>query len=80
MSDPTRPATTQPPVRVVFRPYDHAAVQKLLRAVRRDFGSPGERYRFISPADSHEANAWCLDFHFSNPHDAIIFALRYQGH
>lgn len=77
MSDSTRSYTT-PPVRVVFRPYDHDAVQNLLRGVRRDFGRPGERYRFLSPADSHEANAWCLDFHFVDPNDAIMFSLKYQ--
>ena len=78
MSDSTHPATTIPPIRVVFRPYDHDTVQKLLRAVRREFGSPGERYRFVSPVDSHEDNAWCLDFHFAHAADALIFALKYQ--
>lgn len=68
----------QPPVRVVFRPYDHEAVQTLLRSVRREFGRPGERYSFLSPADSHETNAWSLDFHFQDPADALIFALKYQ--
>ena len=77
MSDSTHPFQ-QPPVRVVFRPYDHGAVQSLLRAVRQEFGRPGQRYQFLSPADSHEANAWSLDFHFRDPADALIFALKYQ--
>ena len=78
MSDPARPLNP-PPVRIVFRPYDHDAVQNLLRGVRRDFGRPGDRYRFSSPADSHEANAWSLDFHFRDPADALIFALKFSG-
>jgi len=67
----------QPPVRVVFRPYDHDAVQALLQQVSTEFGQPGLRYRYISPADMHEANTWTLDFHFANPHDALIFGLKY---
>jgi hypothetical protein len=66
----------QPPVRVVFRPYDHDAVQALLQQVSTEFGRPGLRYRYISPADTLEAIAWTLDFHFDNPHNAIIFGLK----
>jgi hypothetical protein len=78
MPDSTLPILEQPPVRVVFRPYDHDAVQALLKQVSTEFGRPGLRYRYVSPADTHEANAWTLDFHFANPHDAIIFGLKYQ--
>jgi hypothetical protein len=87
MPDSTLPIFQQPPIRVVFRPYDHDAVQALLKQVSMEFGRPGPRYRYISPADTfpelneimaHEANAWTLDFHFANPHDAIIFGLKYQ--
>ena len=77
MSDSTRPYTS-PPVRVVFRPYDHDAVRSLLNKVSQEFGRPGKRYKFISPANVGWADAWCLDFHFTDPHDAIIFALKYQ--
>ena len=78
MPDSTLPIFEQPPVRVVFRPSDHDAVQALLKQVSMEFGRPGPRYRYISPADTHEANAWILDFHFINPHDAMIFGLKYQ--
>ena len=75
MPDSTLPIAC---VRISFRPYDHDAVQSMLRNVYQDFGRPGERYRYVSPADTHEANAWHLDFHFGNPHDAMIFGLKYQ--
>jgi hypothetical protein len=78
MPDSTLPIFEQPPVRVVFRPYDHDAVQALLQQVSMEFGRPGLRYRYISPAHTHEDNAWTLDFHFANPHDAMIFGLKYQ--
>lgn len=78
MSDPTHPPY-QPPVRVVFAPYNHDQVQQTLRAVVRDFGRPGERWRYRSPdIGQAEDNVWQLDFYFRDPHDAIIFGLKYQ--
>ena len=78
MSDPTH-LFDQPPVRVVFAPYDHSEVQTTLRAVVRDFGRPGERWRYRTPnLKESENNVWQLDFHFRDPHDAIIFGLKYQ--
>ena len=78
MSDPTH-LFDQPPVRVVFAPYDHSEVQTTLRAVVKDFGRPGERWRYRSPdLEENENNVWQLDFYFANPHDAIIFGLKYQ--
>ena len=78
MSDPTH-LFDQPPVRVVFAPYDHSEVQTTLRAVVRDFGLPGERWRYRTPnLKESENNVWQLDFHFRDPHDAIIFGLKYQ--
>jgi hypothetical protein len=78
MSDSTQ-LFSQPPVRVVFMPYNHDEVQDTLRAVIRDFGRPGARWRYRSAdLDETEHNAWQLDFYFANPHDAIIFGLKYQ--
>jgi len=78
MSDPSQSITA---VRYKFRPYDYGEVRNLLAAVRADFGNPGgdRRWQFVTTqTPSTEANAWILDFHFRNPHDAIIFALKYQ--
>lgn len=78
MSDPTHPPY-QPPIRVVFAPYNHDEVQQVLRAVVKDFGRPGERWRYLSPdLGESEANVWQLDFYFHDPHDAIMFGLKYQ--
>jgi hypothetical protein len=71
----------QPPIRVIFRPYDHDAVQTMLRQVVNDFGRPGDHWRYRSPDPleaADEPNAWQLDFYFANPHDAMIFGLKYQ--
>jgi hypothetical protein len=64
---------------VVFAPYDHDDVQRLLRKVVADFGRPGARWRYRSPdLGEAENNVWQIDFYFANPHDAIIFGLKYQ--
>jgi hypothetical protein len=60
----------------------------LLRLVSRDFGRPNagdhgdseRRWRFVNvrtpePRD----NAWVIDFEFRDPHDAMMFALKYLG-
>ncbi len=79
MSDSVLPPFDQPPIRVVFAPYNHDQVQETLRAVVRDFGRPGDRWRYRSPdIGQAETNVWQLDFYFANPHDAMIFGLKYQ--
>ena len=68
-------------VRREFRPYDHGAVQRLLRETALDFGPPGgtRRWSFATAQIySEESNAWILDFHFRDAHDAVIWALKYQ--
>jgi hypothetical protein len=81
MPDSTLPIFQQPPIQVVFRPYDHDDVQALLRQVVIDFGRPSNRWRYRSPDPLeavNEPNAWQLDFYFADPHDAMIFGLKYQ--
>ena len=78
MSDPTHPYC-QPPIRVVFAPYNHSDVQTMLRAVIKDFGRPSDRWHYLTPTlGEHETNVWQLDFYFASLHDAIIFGLKYQ--
>ena len=78
MSDPTL-SLYQPPIRVVFAPYNHDDVQSMLRKVVADFGRPGDRWRYRSPnIGQSESNAWVLDFYFRDPYDATIFGLKYQ--
>jgi hypothetical protein len=80
MLDPTQSLSTKP-VRVWFRPYSHQAVQDLVKAVSIEFGRPGKRWKYRSPQvgiDENEPNAWSLDFYFANPHDAVLFSLKYQ--
>jgi hypothetical protein len=78
MSDTSQSITA---VRYKFHPYDYGAVRRLLKYTTLDFGAPGStrRWQFVTAqTPSTESNAWIIDFHFRDPHDAMIFALKYQ--
>ena len=78
MSDPT---PTYSRVRLTFLPYNHDEVQTLLKKVTVEFGRANQgRWYYQSPQDLQdtEHNAWVLDFVFRDPHDALIFGLKYQ--
>ena len=77
MSDP---APFSHRVRYEFRPYSYALVRDLLREVALDFGAPGQtrRWQFESVTTLDKGhNDYLLDFCFQDPHDAMMFGLKY---
>jgi hypothetical protein len=75
MSDSTPDYST---VRIKFNPYSYQEVQQFLRQIYASFGKDKNRWYYVSPpVDSVEENVWVLDFTFKDPHDAIMFSLKY---
>jgi len=72
MSDPTPPFTR---VCRVWDPYIHREVKQCLQKTHREFGQPNQgRWYFRIDVDGHRCT---VDFYFADPHDAMIFALKY---
>ena len=73
MSDPT-PSFRQ--VRREWTSYVHEEVHEVLAQTRREFGQPRRgrwHFRFCT---TDKGGCW-VDFFFHDPHDAMIFALKY---
>ena len=65
--------------------YNHRTIQEHHRAVNQEFGLPylndgrrtDRRYiRSVGTAGA-EMNSYKLDYYFRDPHDAILFSLKY---
>jgi hypothetical protein len=68
-------------VKVVIDPYSRRKVQDLLQLARRDFGSNRNRWQWKSDPDFNakvEGGAWGMIFVFQDPHDAVMFSLKYS--
>ena len=69
-------ATTS--VRVVFPNYSYDRTKELLTKTRRAFGQPGQKWFFVSSGnDDFATDEYVVEFHFLNPYDATVFALKY---
>lgn len=80
----------QPPVfthRVtwILPEYNYRAIQEHHKAVNQEFGLPfieghrGAKRRYMRTAGvvSSDMNSYMLNYYFQNPHDAILFSLKY---
>jgi hypothetical protein len=79
MSDPTPPFTR---VRRHWEVYDYDEVSRCLEKTRREFGQHSKQGRWYFkaewPYDVYDKKESCnMDFFFRDPHDAMIFALKY---
>jgi DUF971 family protein len=71
MSDPTLSFTR---IQRVWEPYVHAEVKQCLTQVRREFGMDKRRWQFRGDGGH---SRYTVNFYFRDPHDAMIFALKY---
>jgi hypothetical protein len=66
--------------------YNHQTIQDHHRAVNQEFGLPyladgrrtDRRYTRSVGAVGSEINSYNLDYYFRDPHDAILFSLKYS--
>jgi hypothetical protein len=49
----------------------------LVESITREYGKTGPRWQWIMNNDLSVGNAWAVDFHFKDPHDAVMFQLKY---
>jgi len=57
--------------------YDPAAWMYLIQSITKEFGKTGPRWQWIMNGELSVGNAWSVDFHFADPHDAVMFQLKY---
>ena len=78
MSDPTPSFTC---VCKEWRPYSYSGVRNTLENTHKEFGFINRQkwyFRARDILDDHGSLVgYAIDFYFSNPHDAVIFALKY---
>ena len=60
-----------------YQEYDPQAWMRLIASVNTDFGRSGERWQWIMNNEKSVGNAWAVDFYFKDPHDAVMFQLKY---
>ena len=65
-------------VRVVIDPYSHDDIQSLLRKIVNDFGRDRSRWYFRFDTNEFAQNQGNLLFFFRDPHDAVLFGLKYS--
>jgi hypothetical protein len=65
-------------VRVVFDPYSYREIQSLLQKVFKEFGRDKNRWYFQVDTTITIENRYDLLFFFQNPHDAVMFSLKYS--
>jgi hypothetical protein len=81
---------SQPPVfstRVIWTlpVYNHRTIQDHHRAVNQEFGVPylsdgrntDRRYMRSAGIVSSDLNSYTINYYFRDPHDAILFSLKY---
>ena len=65
--------------------YNHKTIQEHHRAVNQEFGlpylndgrTPERRYMRSAGTAGAEMNSYKLNYYFRDPHDAILFSLKY---
>lgn len=66
-------------VTYTFDPYNHSAVQKLIRNVTTEFGNDKSRWywRPQNVLDFESPNVWPVNFYFRDSIDATLFSLKF---
>ena len=64
-------------VRRAYTEYDPQAWMRLMSSINDEFGRSGKRWQWIMNNELSQGNAWVVDFYFEDPHDAILFQLKY---
>jgi len=73
----TPPSAATTKVTRMWDEYDPAAWMFLVESITREYGKTGPRWQWIMNNDLSVGNAWAVDFHFKDPHDGVMFQLKY---